>query len=56
MAADRNDAELAALALSAKPDLDIKDKMYDSSALNWARHLKKDTIIGLIEKYMEGFH
>ena len=54
MAADRNDPEMAKLALSAKPDLGIKDKIYQSTALDWARHLKTDAIIGLIEKYMEG--
>jgi GNAT superfamily N-acetyltransferase len=50
-AAERNDEELARLALSAGPDLHLKDKAYQSTALGWAEHLGHRNIAGLIETY-----
>ena len=48
-AVERGDIKLATLALSAKPDPEVKDKLYKSTALEWARHLKKKEMIRLIE-------
>ncbi|HEY4337755.1 MAG TPA: GNAT family N-acetyltransferase [Puia sp.] len=50
-AAERNDEELAMLALSAGPDLQLKDKAYQSTALGWAQHFGHRTIATLIEAY-----
>jgi len=50
-AAERNDEELARLALSARPDLHLKDKAYQSTALGWARHFGHRTIVELIESH-----
>lgn len=51
LAAERDDPALAKLAISARPDLHLKDKMYHSTALDWAIHLKKKEIIRLIKAY-----
>ena len=48
VAAERNDAELARLVLSARPNLKIKDKAYQSTALDWARHFGHEEIARLI--------
>jgi predicted N-acetyltransferase YhbS len=50
LAAERNDVPLAQLALSAHPDLEIKDKIYDSTPLGWAQHLQRTQIAELIRK------
>ena len=50
LAADRNDIQLAQLALSAHPDLGIKDKIYDGTPLGWAEHLQRTQIAELIRK------
>lgn len=50
-AAERNDEELARLALSARPDLDIKDKIYQGTALGWAQHLGHRGVAEIIETY-----
>lgn len=47
-AAERNDMALARLALSAKPDLEIRDKVYNSTPLDWARHFGRTAIIQMI--------
>jgi len=47
-AAERNDAELAQLALSARPDLRLKDSNWQSTALEWAKHLGHTAIAELI--------
>ena len=47
-AAERNDTELAQLALSARPDLRLKDNNWQSTALEWAQHLGHTTIAELI--------
>ncbi|MEO8406709.1 MAG: hypothetical protein ABI480_19000, partial [Chitinophagaceae bacterium] len=49
IAAERNDIALAELALSANPDLTIKDRVYQSTALGWAVHLGRVEIAGLIK-------
>jgi GNAT superfamily N-acetyltransferase len=51
VAAERNDEELTRLALSAAPDLRLKDKAYQSTSLDWARHFGHSGIVGLIEAY-----
>jgi GNAT superfamily N-acetyltransferase len=48
IAAERNDGELAELALSAKPDLHVKDKNYKATPLDWARHFGHTDIMRLI--------
>lgn len=48
VAAERNDAELARLVLAANPNLKIKDKAYQSTALDWARHFGHEEIARLI--------
>lgn len=53
IAAERNDIALAQLALSAHPDLTIKDKVYHGTALGWAEHMDKNVIIQLIRDYMK---
>jgi GNAT superfamily N-acetyltransferase len=50
VAAERNDIELASLALSAHPNLKIKDKAYQSTARDWARHFGHEEILRLIRK------
>ncbi|SFE06919.1 Acetyltransferase (GNAT) family protein [Chitinophaga sp. CF118] len=49
IAVDRNDIPLAQLALSANPDLQIRDYYYNSTPLEWARHLHRTEIRQLIE-------
>ncbi|HEY0611308.1 MAG TPA: GNAT family N-acetyltransferase, partial [Chitinophaga sp.] len=50
IAAERNDIALATLALSAKPNLDIRDKLYHGTALGWAEHFGRTEIIRLIKE------
>lgn len=52
LAAERNDMALAALALSAKPDLQLRDYIYNSTPLEWAKHLSRTTIQQLIASYL----
>ena len=47
-AAERNDEELTHLALSAGPDLDLKDKAYQGTALGWAQHMGHPRIVEII--------
>jgi len=51
VAAERGDEELTRLALSAAPDLRLKDKAYQSTSLEWARHFGHSGIVELIEGY-----
>ncbi|HWB93005.1 MAG TPA: hypothetical protein VG605_14175, partial [Puia sp.] len=53
-AAERNDEELTRVALSARPDLRLRDKAYQSTSLEWAKHFGHAGIVGLIEAYMIG--
>ncbi len=48
VAAERNDPELARLVLAARPQLRIKDKAYQSTALDWALHFGHEEIARLI--------
>ena len=48
-AAERDDADLTRLALTARPDLRLKDSAYQSTALEWARHLGHTRIIELLQ-------
>jgi GNAT superfamily N-acetyltransferase len=47
-AAERNDAELAQLVLSVRPNLRLKDNTYKATALDWAKHFGHAAIIELI--------
>ena len=49
IAAERNDEELCRLALSVRPRLSLKDSVYQSTALGWARFFGHETIIRLLE-------
>jgi len=49
VAAERNDEDLVRLALSARPNLSLKDNAYQSTALEWARHFGHEAIARLIE-------
>lgn len=51
IAADRNDIALAELVISAKPDLSIRDKIYNNTAAGWAKYLQRKEIVALIEDY-----
>ncbi|HEY1167139.1 MAG TPA: hypothetical protein VGE90_18320, partial [Chitinophaga sp.] len=51
IAAERNDIDLAMLALSANPNLDIRDKIYYGTPLGWAEHFGRTEIIKLIKEY-----
>jgi ribosomal protein S18 acetylase RimI-like enzyme len=50
-AAERGDAELAMLALSAAPDLEAKDEQYGGTPLGWARYTGRGEIARLIEEH-----
>jgi GNAT superfamily N-acetyltransferase len=54
LAAQRDDVELAQLALSAGPDLHQKDASFQSTSLGWARHFQRAEIIRLIEAQLAG--
>lgn len=51
VAAERNDEELLRAALSAGPDLRLRDKVYQSTALEWAKHFGHAGIVELLEAY-----
>lgn len=51
IAAERNDIALAKLALSANPNLNIRDKIYHGTPLEWAHHFRRTEIIQLINEY-----
>ena len=50
-AAERNDEELTRLALSAAPDLGLKDKAYHGTPFDWARHFGHSAIADLIASH-----
>ncbi len=50
-AAERNDEELARLSLSAGPDLQLKDRAYQGTALGWAQHMGHRKIAEMIETH-----
>ncbi|HEY6901534.1 MAG TPA: GNAT family N-acetyltransferase [Puia sp.] len=47
-AAERGDVDLVRLAITARPDLRLKDNAYHSTALDWARQFGQTEIIGLL--------
>lgn len=49
-ASARNDIELARLALSAHPDLTLRDRQYNGTPLNWAEILHRPEIATLIRQ------
>lgn len=51
-AAERNDIALAQLALSANPDLQIKDAVHGGNPLGWAHYLHRKEIENMIKAYM----
>lgn len=53
IAAEKNDIELARLALAAHADLTLLDTQHHGSALGWAMFFKRDAIIKLIEENMK---
>jgi hypothetical protein len=52
VAVERNDNALAKLALSADPDLRIRNKIHQGTALEWAQHLQLNEIEKLIDRYI----
>ena len=52
-AAERNDEELARLALSAAPDLHLRDKAYRGTALSWAQYFGRRAIVEMIETHRQ---
>jgi len=50
-AAERNDEELTRLALSASPDLRLRDKAYRATSLDWAKHFGHGVIADMIAGY-----
>ena len=50
VAVERNDGALARLALSARPNLSLKDTMHQSTALGWAEHYGREDIIRMIKE------
>jgi len=50
-AAERNDEELTRLALSAAPDLRLRDRAYRGTSLDWAKHFGHSVIADMIEGY-----
>lgn len=52
IAAERNDTDLARLALSARPNLFLRDSIHQATALDWARFFKRESIIQLIENWL----
>jgi GNAT superfamily N-acetyltransferase len=44
----RYDIPLAKLALSANPDLEVRDYIYNATPADWARHLKRPIILDMI--------
>lgn len=51
-AAEKNDIALAQLALSAGPDLQIKDAIHESDALGWADYLERKEIEAMIKAHI----
>jgi hypothetical protein len=51
IAAQKNDMELAQLALAAKPDLTIEDNWHDATPLDWARYFERKELFALIESH-----
>ncbi|MFT3677395.1 MAG: GNAT family N-acetyltransferase [Chitinophagaceae bacterium] len=52
IAAERNDLELAKLALMAGVDLSLQDTMHHGIGLGWAIFFRREAIVDLIKKHM----
>ncbi|MBC9911960.1 GNAT family N-acetyltransferase [Chitinophaga varians] len=50
-AVEKNDIALAQLALSAQPNLEIKDAIHDGNPLDWAEYLHRNEIGDMIKTY-----
>jgi predicted N-acetyltransferase YhbS len=50
-AVQRDDHELARALLAARPDVSIKDATFGATPLGWAKHLRRGTMVELIERY-----
>jgi ankyrin repeat protein len=50
IAIERNDLELARGVLSAHPNLEIKDAVFHSTPLGWAKHFQRAEILALIQE------
>ncbi len=53
VAAERNDLELARLALSAGVDLSLQDTIHHGTGLGWAIFFRRDAMTALIKKKLE---
>lgn len=53
VAAQRDDIDLAQMALDAGADLSLQDKDHDSTPMGWAQYFRRPAIISLIKKYMD---
>jgi GNAT superfamily N-acetyltransferase len=51
VAAERGDTALAKLALSARPNLEIKDKIYHSTPAGWAQFFNREKILQMIDDH-----
>jgi hypothetical protein len=51
IAAERGDIALARLALAARPNLEIRDKIYHGTAADWANHFNRQDILQMINDY-----
>lgn len=51
IAAQRNDRELAKLALEANTDLTIEDKWHNATPLDWARYFERTEMFDLIKSH-----
>jgi GNAT superfamily N-acetyltransferase len=54
IAIDRDDEDLARLALAARPDLSVRDLTYDSDPMGWAEHLGRPRMAALIQEAIAG--
>jgi hypothetical protein len=39
--------------LAADPDLDVRDREFDSTPLGWAKHFKRREIVRMIERHRD---
>ncbi|QBD74838.1 GNAT family N-acetyltransferase [Ktedonosporobacter rubrisoli] len=51
IAIERDDLELVKLLLTVPNDLEIKDAVFQATALDWAHHFQRDEIIQLLENH-----
>jgi GNAT superfamily N-acetyltransferase len=51
IAAEKGDTELARLTLQANPDLTIKDKIHQGTALDWAMYFKRSKLTEMLQEH-----